>query len=285
MVPSPPFRRRRRAGAALAVTVLALCLASHALAQSVVKCVDTAGNVTYQNSPCERGQAGRPIEPPKAETREDNSAWEAAARDGRVLKGMPKRWVLRARGNPAEIRPGGAREEASEVWRYAARDGGAMLVGFTGGDVAWVREDTRSGAAPTWPAGAPTGPGAGGTAASSPSGAGGASGATAAAPPAAQASAAPSGSLASTGASTAGARTNAAIRGPQNRRFVIAGRYCEHVFAEIGPADREEALPGGADPGTGRRYVFEPAPGDASMRTVFSCIDGRVADVERTLVR
>ncbi len=34
-----------------------------------------------------------------------------------------------------------------------------------------------------------------------------------------------------------------------------------------------------------KRYYYEPAAGDASMRTVFSCIDGRVADVERTLVR
>jgi len=63
---------------------------------------------------------------------------------------------------------------------------------------------------------------------------------------------------------------------------VIAGRYCEHVFTEIGPADREETLTGAAP---AKRYFYEPAPGDPSMRTVFSCVDGRVGDVERTMVR
>ena len=72
---------------------------------SVVKCVDADGNVTYQDSPCTPGQAGRPLALPKAEAREDTSAWEAAARDARVVKGMPKRWVLKSRGAPAEIRP------------------------------------------------------------------------------------------------------------------------------------------------------------------------------------
>ena len=81
--------------------------------------------------------------------------------------------------------------------------------------------------------------------------------------------------------------TPVATRGAQNRRFVIAGRYCEHVFAEIGAADREESLPAGgnAPAAAGKRYYYEPQSGDPSMRTVFSCIDGRVADVERTLVR
>ena len=67
---------------------------------------------------------------------------------------------------------------------------------------------------------------------------------------------------------------------------MIAGRYCEHVFAEIGAADREESLPaGGGAAAAGKRYYYGPQSGDPSMRTVFSCIDGRVADVERTLVR
>lgn len=238
----------RLASSAACAAVLAL-LASDAMAQSVVKCVDGEGNVTYQNAPCDKGQAGRPMDVPKAEARDETSAWEAAAREARVVRGMPKRWVLRSRGNPAEIRPGGPREEASEVWRYAARDGVSMLVGFAGPNVAWVRDGAR--------------PTAG------------------AMPPAANTAGAASGASAPAGA----AGGAAPIVGAQNRRFVIAGRYCDHVFAEIGPADRDTVVAAGAETAAGKRYVYEPAPGDPSMRTLFSCIDGRVADVERTMVR
>ena len=177
---------------------LLLCVCTLAAAQGVVKCVDADGNVTYQDSPCAGGQAGRPVELPKAETREDTGAWEAAARDAKVVRGMPKRWVLRSRGAPAEIRPGAAREEASEVWRYAVKEGN-ILVGFAGPNVAWVREEGRTRAGP------------------------------AASAPAAAAAAAATAATTST-------------RGAQNRRFVIPGRYCEHVFAEIGAADREEPV-------------------------------------------
>jgi hypothetical protein len=205
---------------------------------NVIKCIDSDGNITYQDVPCTPGQAGRTIELPKAETREDTSEWEAAARDSRVVKGMPKRWVLRARGAPIEIRPASVREEATEVWRYVVKDG-SLLVGFAGSNVAWVRNEAVV---------------------------------RAAAP-----------------AATGG---NVATRGAQNRRFVIPGRFCEHVFAEIGAADREEPLDsppasaGAATPAPAdRRYVYEPQAGDPQMRTVFSCVGGKVADVERTVVR
>jgi hypothetical protein len=217
---------------------LALFLVSFAAcAQGLVKCVDADGNVTYQDSPCAAGQSGRVVEMPKAESREDTSAWEAAARDARVVKGMPKRWVLRSRGAPVEIRAGGAREDATEVWRYQTREG-SYLVGFAGANVAWTREEAASRAAPA-PAAVVTAP---------------------------------------------------ATRGAQNRKFVLAGRYCEHVFAEIGTADREETVPpaaGGNAPPTAaiKRYYYEPQDGDPSMRTVFSCVDGKVTDVERTMVR
>jgi len=199
----------------------------------VVKCIDADGNVTYQDSPCTAGRAGRPLDLPKAETREDTSAWEAAAKDARVIRGMPKRWVLKSRGSPLEIRPGAPREDASEVWRYSSKEG-VLLVGFTGPNVGWVRED----AVPRASAPAPA------------------------------------------AATAATAATGAATRGAQNRRFVIEGRYCEHVFAEIGAADREEARAAG-----GTRYIYEPREGDPAMRTVFSCVSGKVTDVERTLVR
>jgi len=250
--------RLKAAFVRLALACLLLPLATLAAGQGVVKCIDSEGNITYQDSPCTGGQKGRPVELPKAETREDTSAWEAAANGGRVVAGMPKRWVLRARGAPAEIRPGGAREDATEVWRYALRDG-AMLIGFAGPNVAWVRDETTSRAGTPAPSAAsPATP-------------------PVAAPPAPPPAPAP----------VAAPATPVATRGAQNRRFVIAGRYCEHVFAEIGAADREESLPAGgnAPAAAGKRYYYEPQSGDPSMRTVFSCIDGRVADVERTLVR
>ena len=83
-----------------------------------------------------------------------------------------------------------------------------------------------------------------------------------------------------------------AAKGAQNRKFVLPGRYCEHVFAEIGAADREEsgaAPPPGGDAQSSaesvKRYFYDPAAGDPSMRTAFSCVDGKVIDVERTVVQ
>jgi hypothetical protein len=238
---------------AILASILAVASAT-AASQSIVRCLDASGNVTYQDAPCTGGQAGRSVELPKAETREDTSAWEAAARSGRVVRGMPKRWVLRSKGAPYEIRPATTREDASEVWRYAGKDGTAIIVGFAGPNVAWVRDDTG-------PVPVPKSAGPAATAAPA---------ATAPTAPAAKSSA----------------------QGAQNRKFVLPGRYCEHVFAEIGPADHEEALPaaeaGGdaqAPANAGKRYVYEPSAGDPSMRTVFTCADGKVGDVERTVVQ
>jgi len=235
-------RRSRQAGAwvaaGLAMAVL-LASAAAAFAQAVVKCVDGDGNVTYQDSICTGGQAGRPVTLPKAESRDEASLWEAAANDARIVVGMPKRWVLRARGMPVEIRAGTQRDNATEVWRYAPREGTTLLVGFAGSNVAWMRDD----------------------AAARDSAAGSIPGARAGA--------------------AANVAADASTRGAQNRRFVIAGRYCEHVFAEIGNADRQEALPG---PNAGTRYYYEPQSGDPRMRTAFSCVGGKVADVDRTMV-
>ncbi len=224
---------------------LVLLSAAPAAVGEVVKCIDVNGNITYQDVPCTGGQAGRKVELPKSEALEDTTAWEAAARDARVVKGMPKRWVLRSRGAPVEIRPPAAREDATEVWRYAAKDG-ALLIGFAGPNVAWVRDEPGVRAAPP----------------------------------------------ATTASPVDGAAASAATRGAQNRRFVIAGRFCEHVFAEIGAADREEPLPAmaaanaaAAAPPPGTRYTYEPQAGDPQMRTVFSCVGGKVADVERTIVK
>ena len=235
-------RRSRRAGAwvaaGLAMAVL-LGPVAPAFAQGVVKCVDGDGNVTYQDSNCSGGQAGRPVTLPKAESRDEANLWEAAAMDARVVVGMPKRWVQRARGTPVEIRAGTQRDNATEVWRYAPREGVALLVGFAGSNVAWMRDDT---AGRESAAGAPPG---------------------------------------ATAGASATAVFDASTRGAQNRRFVIAGRYCEHVFAEIGNADRQEALQGAS---AGTRYFYEPQSGDPRMRTAFSCVGGKVADVDRIMM-
>ncbi|MFO1396838.1 MAG: DUF4124 domain-containing protein [Burkholderiales bacterium] len=214
----------------MAAALLACALAGDAAAQGVVKCIDADGNVTYQDSPCASGRPGRTVELPKAETLEDTRAWETAAKDARVVRGMPKRWVLKSRGAPLEIRPGAPREDATEVWRYSSKEG-VLLVGFTGPNVGWVREEAVPRASATAPA-------------------------------------------------PVAANAPAATRGAQNRRFVLEGRYCEHVFAEIGAADREAPVAGG-----GVRYTYDPREGDPSMRTVFTCVNGKVADVERTMVK
>ncbi|MEP7329729.1 MAG: DUF4124 domain-containing protein, partial [Betaproteobacteria bacterium] len=211
-----------------------LAVAGMAHAQAVIKCVDADGNITYQNSACQGGQAGRRIELPKAESQDEAGVWEAAAKEARVIPGMPKRWVLRARGAPLEIRAGTARDNATEVWRYASRDN-VTLIGFAGANVAWQRDEALARDATPPP-----------------------------------------------DASAAKVATETTASGAQNRRFVIAGRSCDHVFAEIGRADRQEPLPAGT---TGTRYIYEPLAADPQMRTSFNCVGGKVADVERILVR
>ena len=57
------------------------------------------------------------------------------------------------------------------------------------------------------------------------------------------------------------------------------------MFAEIGAADRQEPVPAAPGAVAGIRYTYEPKTGDPQMRTVFTCADGKVADVERTLVK
>ena len=225
--------RRGKAAGAVLLAVLWTFAASGLVTAEVIKCTDADGNVSYQDIPCGQGQAGRPVALPQAETKNETDAWQRAAGEARVVKGMPKRWVLRARGAPTEIRPASAREQASEVWRYAGRDG-VMLVGFTGPEVVWVREDvaSRDGESPA-----------------------------------------------------KAVATETAATGAQNRRFVIAGRECAHVFAEIGQPDRQEPLPAAGGPAPGMRNFYDPQPADGALRTVFSCVGGKVVDVERTVVQ
>lgn len=76
------------------------------------------------------------------------------------------------------------------------------------------------------------------------------------------------------------------------RGAVKAGRDCNEAVADLGPPDREEPVID-VDPTSGRarpgpptvRYTYEPAAGDPHSRTSFTCMENRVIDVERTLVR
>ena len=210
---------RRCAG--LALTLLAIAAARAGQCRSSASTPTAISPI--RTSLALPGQAGRTIDLPKAEAREDTSAWEAAARDARVVNGMPKRWVLRAR-RPIEIRPASPREDATEVWRYAAKDG-ALLVGFAGSNVVWVRNEAVRTPAPA-------------------------------------------------SAFTAPARNPAATSPRAARRIdasCIAGRFCEHVFAEIGAADREEPLAppsdaAGRHAGAGRQALRVRAAGRRSAR-------------------
>ena len=70
------------------------------------------------------------------------------------------------------------------------------------------------------------------------------------------------------------------------------GRDCNEVVTDLGPPDREEPVievdtaSGKARPGMPIvRYIYDPAAGDPYSRTLFTCMDNRVIDVERTLAR
>jgi len=218
----------------------------------IVKCTDTSGHVTYQQAPCAAGQQGRAIELVKDEAPADAATWEAAAGAGRVVSGMPKRWVLRARGTPPDIRAATPAEKAAEVWRYPQATT-VLTVGFTGDAVAWVRDEPRLVAAPAASAPAP--------ATSAP--------ATAVAPPVATSN----------------------RRSAENRSSIARGRTCDSVLAAMGPPDRKESVQisaatlGGPDIlAAATKYIYDAAA-DANERMAFTCLGGKVADVERTGAR
>ena len=91
------------------------------------------------------------IAPDNGATREPaelETQWTAAARNGQVLAGMPKRFVRDAYGVPAEVRAGTSADRASEIWVFR-NPGGARRVGFLDGRVAWERGEDASSAPPT----------------------------------------------------------------------------------------------------------------------------------------
>ena len=206
----------------------------------IVKCTDASGHVTYQQGPCTAGQQGRAVEIKTDEVPLDAATWEAAADAGRVVPGMPKRWVLRARGRPPEIRAAAPSEQATEIWRYPQTTT-MLTVGFTGDAVVWVRDEPRTAAAPALPP---------------------ASGSTP--PPAAS-----------------------NRRSAENRSAIERGSTCDSALAAMGPPDRKEGVQisaatlGGPDVlAAATKYIYD-AGAEATGRTAFTCLSGKVADVER----
>ncbi|MEO8484775.1 MAG: DUF4124 domain-containing protein [Betaproteobacteria bacterium] len=131
----------------------AVLLAAAGIAHAqVFKCLDGSGRTTYQQEPCAKDEraARVDIQPDNGSTRESaalEAQWSAAARQGQVQAGMPRRFVRDAYGVPAEVRGGSSAERVSEIWIYR-NPGGVRRVGFLDGRVAWDRGDDASSAPP-----------------------------------------------------------------------------------------------------------------------------------------
>lgn len=125
--------------------IVASVLAAPAAAQ-VYKCVDKSGSTTYQQSPCSAGQQGGTVkleEPVSIRPGGSEATWSAAAREQRVVVGMPKPFVTEALGTPAEIRAPRSGESGTEVWVYA-KAGQTTRLGFVNNSLAWIRSDSAA---------------------------------------------------------------------------------------------------------------------------------------------
>jgi hypothetical protein len=224
------FRCAARVRPALRTIAVAIaCVAPLAHGQ-VFKCVDANGGTTYQQEPCAGGQQGRALnlktDKETAPAPDLTPQWSAAASEGRIATGMPRRWVIEALGSPAERRSARSGETGSEIWVYV-RANEMTRVGFVGDVVVWTVRDA--------------------------------------------------------------VKAPEAARSSEARNKVAAGRHCDEVRAELGPADRQEpvadvdAATGQARGPTGTRYVYEPGPGDGGIRLSFTCFDNRVIDIARAL--
>lgn len=141
---SPRIAAVPRALGVAAFALATLAVVAPAFAQ-VYKCTDSAGRVTYQQSPCPPGAKGGRMQIatdaglPEGSA-EDEAVWQSAVKDHVVVTGMPRRYVQEVLGAPREMRPGRPGENAAEVWTWP-RENGAHRVGFAKGVVAWQRTD------------------------------------------------------------------------------------------------------------------------------------------------
>lgn len=131
-----------------AILAVLVALGAAPLHAQVYKCLDAQGRTTYQQAPCGKDEKGSRVEitPDNGmagDAPDLEAKWAAAARQGQVQAGMPKRYVQIAWGVPAEVRSGTAADRASEVWIYR-NPGGLRRIGFLDGRVVWERGDDAS---------------------------------------------------------------------------------------------------------------------------------------------
>ena len=129
-----------------------LLLAAGVAHAQVYKCQDGSGRITYQQEPCAKTERGARVDilPDNGSTRDSaaqEARWTAAAKNGQVLAGMPKKFVRDAYGAPTEVRGGSTADRVSEVWVFRS-PGGARRVGFLDGRVAFDRGEDLSSAPP-----------------------------------------------------------------------------------------------------------------------------------------
>lgn len=134
----------------VAVALLAAAGLAHG---QVYKCLDGGGRTTYQQEPCPKNEKGARVDLQTDNGSSRDSAameaqWAAAAKQGQVVAGMPKRYVQSAYGTPTEIRGGSATDRVSEVWIFK-NPGGGRRVGFLDGRVAFDRGEDMSSTPPT----------------------------------------------------------------------------------------------------------------------------------------
>lgn len=137
-------RTRKLSSLLVAAAAAALALSANAAGQ-VYKCVDNAGRVTYQQTPCPAAAKGGRVElfldnGASRGSGDDEAQWEAAAQQHTVVVGMPKRYVQKSLGSARDMRPGRLNENAAEVWAYP-RENETLRIGFLSGAVVWQRTD------------------------------------------------------------------------------------------------------------------------------------------------
>jgi hypothetical protein len=149
-------RHASRARRSSWLAAIIACLALPAAAE-IYKCTAAGGRVTYQQSPCPAGSTGgRPDlavdnGSSRAGSKEERD-WEDAVKSKGVIIGMPRTYVVRALGQPPDIRNGTpAADNATEVWSYP-QGTDTLRIGMTGGVVTWQKIDTSA----AGPAGAVT---------------------------------------------------------------------------------------------------------------------------------
>jgi hypothetical protein len=284
--------RPRPARVAAGLACLGAALVALPAAADIFKCIDSGGNVTYQNEKCPTGAKSGKVEifdnNWTADRTEKEAEWQRNANNHRVVTGMPAKWVRESLGEPGEIREttvGGA----TELWLYNLPDR-AVQVGMRDNEVLWSRETPPAARAARNTAAAPKSPPAGAAQLAEAPRAAGLPGRTVsdlprdpeaprAEPP--RAVTEPPRTVSDL-PRMAGAST--AAEGP---RGAVRGRNCRDVLTELGKPDSQREIPatdvGETDAVT--EYVYEAGSGGGNVRTRILCANGKVEGVDRSSTR